>query len=444
MFKNIPIKIKLSLQFTFFTQIILGFLWVMIFFLYLNTIENTRKNILTIEYENIKNSIISTNYTKDWLELEEKTIDNIDKATNLGLLIFIYDKDSNIVESSSTIEWTIDKTKTWYFNQLINSENYTFYSGIHKNLRIIVWLSLEINYKNIYNLAKIILISFFVTILISLIFSYIFAKKALSPINKLIDDIDKTDIAEEKDSNIWKKYLNDEIWILARTFDTFINKVKSSIKREKELYEDINHDLRTPLMVISSSIELLKSWELSNYQIEKLDMIEDNSTKMKNLVNELLFLNKNIISTSENIDVNMQWFLKNIISNFKILRDKKWIPLILEINDNFTLKTNPLILDKLIWNIIKNAISYSEKWEILISVEKNKISIRDSWIWIEKEDLENIWNRFYRIEKSRNNKNWWFGLGLSIVKRIVEENKWKIKINSEIWIWTEFIIFFEQ
>jgi hypothetical protein len=55
----------------------------MIFFLYLNTIENTRKNILTIEYENIKNSIISTNYTKDGLELEEKTIDNIDKATNL-------------------------------------------------------------------------------------------------------------------------------------------------------------------------------------------------------------------------------------------------------------------------------------------------------------------------------------------------------------------------
>jgi signal transduction histidine kinase len=72
------------------------------------------------------------------------------------------------------------------------------------------------------------------------------------------------------------------------------------------LYEDINHDLRTPLMVISSSIELLRSGELTSYQIEKLDMIDDNSTKMKNLVNELLFLNKNIISTSDNIDVNMQ------------------------------------------------------------------------------------------------------------------------------------------
>jgi signal transduction histidine kinase len=72
------------------------------------------------------------------------------------------------------------------------------------------------------------------------------------------------------------------------------------------LYEDISHDLRTPLMVISSSIELLRAGELTPYQIEKLDMIEDNSTKMKNLVNELLFLNKNIISTSENIDVNMQ------------------------------------------------------------------------------------------------------------------------------------------
>ncbi|MDD5213556.1 MAG: HAMP domain-containing sensor histidine kinase [Candidatus Gracilibacteria bacterium] len=415
----------------------------MIFFLYLNTIENTRKNILTIEYENIKNSIISTNYTKDGLELEEKTIDNIDKATNLGLLIFIYDKDSNLVESSSTIEGIIDKTKTGYFNQIINLQHYIFYSGIHKNLKIIVGLSLEIDYKNIYNLAKIIIISFFVTILVSLIFSYIFSKKALSPINKLINDIDKTDIAEGKESDIGKKYLNDEIGILARTFDTFINKVKSSIKREKELYEDINHDLRTPLMVISSSIELLKSGKLSTYQIEKLDMIEDNSTKMKNLVNELLFLNKNIISTSENIDVNMQLFLKNIIQNFSILRDKKGIPLILEVNENFILKTNPLILDKLIGNILKNAISYSERGGIFISVDKNKISIIDSGIGIEKKDLENIWNRFYRIEKSRNNKNGGFGLGLSIVKRILEENNWKIKINSEILVGTEFIIFFD-
>lgn len=443
MFKNTPIKIKLAIQFTFFTWIILVFLWIIIFLLNLNTIENTSKNILTIEYENIKNSIISTNYTKDWLELEEKTIDNIDKATNLGLLIFIYDKDSNLVESSSTIESYIDKTKKWYFNQEINSQKYLFYSGIHKNLRIIVWLSLEITYKNIYNLAEIILISFFITILFSLMFSYVFSRKALSPINKLIDDINKTNITITFDSDIWSNYLNDEIWILAKTFDSFINKIKFSIKREKELYEDINHDLRTPLMVISTSIELLKSWELSSYQIEKLDMIDENSNKMKNLINELLFLNKNIISTNEEIEINIQDFLKNIVHNFSIIWNKKWVLINLETKSNFILKTNPLILDKLFWNIIKNAISYTNEWNINIIVEKNKISIKDTWIWIEKEDLNNIWNRFYRVEKSRNNKNWWFWLWLSIVKRIIEENNWKIEINSKIWIWTEFIIYFD-
>ncbi|MDD4151948.1 MAG: histidine kinase dimerization/phospho-acceptor domain-containing protein, partial [Candidatus Gracilibacteria bacterium] len=319
MFKNTPIKIKLAIQFTFFTGIILVFLGIIIFLLNLNTIENTSKNILTIEYENIKNSIISTNYTKDGLELEEKTIDNIDKATNLGLLIFIYDKDSNLVESSSTIESYIDKTKKGYFNQEINSQKYLFYSGIHKNLRIIVGLSLEITYKNIYNLAEIILISFFITILFSLMFSYVFSRKALSPINKLIDDINKTNITITFDSDIGSNYLNDEIGILAKTFDSFINKIKFSIKREKELYEDINHDLRTPLMVISTSIELLKSGELSSYQIEKLDMIDENSNKMKNLINELLFLNKDIISTNEEIEINIQDFLKNIVHNFSII-----------------------------------------------------------------------------------------------------------------------------
>ncbi|MDD4151802.1 MAG: HAMP domain-containing sensor histidine kinase, partial [Candidatus Gracilibacteria bacterium] len=216
-----------------------------------------------------------------------------------------------------------------------------------------------------------------------------------------------------------------------------------SIKREKELYEDINHDLRTPLMVISTSIELLKSGELSSYQIEKLDMIDENSNKMKNLINELLFLNKNIISTNEEIEINIQDFLKNIVHNFSIIGNKKGVLINLETKSNFILKTNPLILDKLFGNIIKNAISYTNEGNINIIVEKNKISIKDTGIGIEKEDLNNIWNRFYRVEKSRNNKNGGFGLGLSIVKRIIEENNWKIEINSKIGIGTEFIIYFD-
>jgi signal transduction histidine kinase len=163
---------------------------------------------------------------------------------------------------------------------------------------------------------------------------------------------------------------------------------------------------------------------------------------MENLINELLFLNKNIVSNNIEENIKVWTLIKNIVSNLKVIQDKKWISVNIEIKKDFKIFSNPFLLDKLFWNLIKNALFYTEKWSIKIIIDNKKVIIKDTWIWINKKDLENIWNRFYRAEKSRNNNFWWFWLWLSIVKKIIDENNWKINVKSEVWIWTEFIIEF--
>jgi len=92
-------------------------------------------------------------------------------------------------------------------------------------------------------------------------------------------------------------------------------------------------------------------------------------------------------------------------------------------------------------NIVWNAIKYNKNnWKIDIKIDKTKLSIKDSWKWIPSSDLEKIFDRFYKVDRSRNSDG--FGIWLSLVKKIADIYKWKIEVKSKKWEWTEFIIKF--
>jgi signal transduction histidine kinase len=94
-----------------------------------------------------------------------------------------------------------------------------------------------------------------------------------------------------------------------------------------------------------------------------------------------------------------------------------------------------MFLSNIIWNSIKYNI---KNWEINIKYHKWILNIKDTWIWIEKKDLDKIFDRFFKTDSSRNSE--WFWIWLSLVKKISDIYKWKIKVKSEEKKWTEFII----
>lgn len=114
--KNIHIKTRLAFQFTLLLAAIIGILSAVIYYLFIQNSQQNIDNIIHIEYENIKNSIDILNYTDQGIELKEQTLEKIDRATNLGLLIFIFDGSGETISSPSPLDVNIPKDRIGSFS----------------------------------------------------------------------------------------------------------------------------------------------------------------------------------------------------------------------------------------------------------------------------------------------------------------------------------------
>ena len=138
-------------------------------------------------------------------------------------------------------------------------------------------------------------------------------------------------------------------------------------------------------------------------------------------------------------------YLNNLVKWFYSIANEKNIQINIEKIEDLEIENNTYFLDRLFGNLIQNAIFYNN-WnsEIKIEIFKNKVILKDNWVWIKKDELEKIFDRFYRNSDSNiYNKNWSW-LGLTIVKKICDDFGWEINISSEIWVWSTFEIIFKQ
>jgi signal transduction histidine kinase len=145
------------------------------------------------------------------------------------------------------------------------------------------------------------------------------------------------------------------------------------------------------------------------------------------------------LSDKENLSLTLE--IENINREFQDIIDAKHIEYLGLVLPDFNVYANKHELYVLLSNIIKNALRYTpEFWKIELKLKKNILSISDTWPWISESDQNKIFERFYQWASSRNGE--WYGIGLSLVKKIAELNGWKISIKSEEWKGTTFFITF--
>lgn len=320
--KNIPIKIRLALQFTLFLAAIIGILSTVIYYLFIQNSQQNIENIVRVEYESIKNSIDILNYTDEGVELKEQTLEKIDQATNLGLLIFIFDGSGNTIASPTSIDAKIPKDKTGHFYASIGEQDYQFYSGNYKNLSIIIGTNEQVPEKNARDLKYILFFIWIISSILSFGIGYIFSSRALQPIKRLIEEVHSVDILRTDEPSIRSSHNADEIGMLAEAFDGFIARIRETFDREKEFSQDASHELRTPLMVIRTSLELLENKEVTKYQQEKIAMMYEAIEKMEYLIDELLFLDRDI-GYEEKSEIEISEFLNSLIPSFHSLAEKR-------------------------------------------------------------------------------------------------------------------------
>ena len=226
------------------------------------------------------------------------------------------------------------------------------------------------------------------------------------------------------------------IYIIAKKISrTIVKPVGETFEKQKQFISDASHELKTPLAVIEANADVLENELQDNKWIK---YIQNEIESMNKLINELLTLAKieNIDSIRELNQIDLSKELEIIISMFESMAYEKEITIDSNIKENIMLKANKEDIEHIVSTLLDNAIKHTEsKKQVIVELNKEKndiiIQVKNYGEPIPEEEREKIFERFYRIDKSRNRKEKRYGLGLAIAKSTVEKYNGKIEVSHK-------------
>lgn len=324
----------------------------------------------------------------------------------------------------------------------------------NSSLKIIVEVATtkDMLWANLENIIYI--LSFIVPII--LIFSIIGGNfliyKSFAPIQKVLEEL-KDINASDLSRRLKRSNNQDEINLLITEINNLLIRLESSFERISQFSADASHELKTPLTIIKGEIEIALRKDRSEDEYKQtLKTSLDEVIVIEQSINDLLFLAKNEKDLIKNNMEEILYFDEiidesiNEVKNFAKLHQ---IEIKFELIDTIEFKGYSNLLKIAIKNILKNAIQFSHANSIIVikSYKKDEffnISIQDFGIGIEENEQEKIFEKFYRTDKSRNKNSGGTGLGMSIVKKIIDIHKGLITISSKPDIGTLITISFKE
>lgn len=229
---------------------------------------------------------------------------------------------------------------------------------------------------------------------------------------------------------------------IINSYKKMLIRLKTQTESQIDFVNNASHELKTPIFIVGSYVNMMKRWGLENKKLlsEAIDSIGDEINVMASLVEKLLFLAKEDLGNIESKEIEIIELLKDIRRDMKRVYPEQKIEIVGKENKIYS---DIYLLRQLLKNLVENAVKYGNGNEIKIEVnsDKNlKIEIIDRGIGIKKEDLEHIYDKFFRVDKSRSRKLGSHGLGMSIVKKIGDILKIDIEIESELGKGTKVIL----
>ena len=217
-------------------------------------------------------------------------------------------------------------------------------------------------------------------------------------------------------------------------------------KIRREFFQNASHELKTPLTTIIGYEEMIENGIIDDpKEIEKArEAVIKESKRMESVIEDMLALSslEFNMSNEKKVEINAKEMINDIAYSFEYLLNEKGIYCKLKLS-NVELKMVPKDFDRLVRNLISNAIKYNkENGKIYVTLTKNYLSVKDTGIGIQSKNIARIFERFYRVDKGRSREQGGTGLGLAIVKHICLNYGFKIEVKSKILQGTEFIINF--
>lgn len=435
--KKSNLRTKIWMYLIIFSASILLFLWLFqIIFLKtyyrefrLNKLENSVKKVL--------NSFHDSNYEDllDDISLEDEICIEVVNNNMTKYLSVIYNKGCMGAETS--IENSYYKKD--FINSNLSKKVYTLINPRFKNKTIIYGIKLDdSNYAfvsaslepidtTITVLKNQFIYVTMLVIILSLIVSYFVSRKISSGVIKINREAKKLskgnfDVKFDIDQPIL------ELSELAETLEYTKDELSKTENLRRELLANVSHDLKTPLTMIKAYAEMVRdvTYKDDTKRTKDLNIIIEETDRLNVLVNDILELSK-IQSGTQKLTIeqfDLEKFVKNIIKRYDIMSENKKYKFKVSINKNIIVSADRKRIEQVMYNLINNAINYTgdDKKIIISALELEntvRIEVKDTGKGIDKEELENIWDKYYKIDKTHSREQVGSGVGLSIVKNIL-------------------------
>ncbi|NKQ40414.1 MAG: HAMP domain-containing histidine kinase [Sulfurovum sp.] len=219
----------------------------------------------------------------------------------------------------------------------------------------------------------------------------------------------------------------------------FVRPMRDSIVLLDRFIKDTTHELNTPLSAILTNIEMIDTDIIDTATAKKLNRIEIGARTVSTLYDDLKFLTLEQSKRAENENLDLLQIVKSRLEYFTLMIESKKIILKQELNPSCMYADRRLVV-RVIDNLLSNAIKYNKRGgAISIVLQKNTLIIEDSGIGISREKLHRIFDRYSRFSGSEGG----FGIGLNIVKVIVDQYDIDIKVQSELGVGTKVVLSWE-
>ncbi len=438
---------RIAFNYIISTALLIAFVFIVIYQVIYYSVDNhinddindeVKKHLGEIEIDRNNTYLIQVD---QWRAREHNTVDVnpvfvqfhdinnqlIDKSPNLkGILLKLNDKDKDNV--------LVD---TYLNNKPIRQIQVPLVDNNKIIGHVIVAMSLDDATMILSNLKKILLIAFPLILVVLFLIARLIAGRSIKPVTSIIET-SSTITRDNLKSRIQLPNNKDELYTLSETINNLLDRIENAIEREKQFTSDASHELRTPLAVIKGTMEVLirKPREKQEYE-DKINFCITEVDRLNNLVDQLLLLARfeNQKQNIRNEQVYLNSLILDTIARFSEKIKEKKITIVANFQEDYYIKSDTYLVSIILSNIISNAIKYSNKsGKIDIELKKDKenvyCSISDNGIGIVAEDLEKIFNSFYRSDISNHPEIKGTGLSLSIVKRLCNLLSIELNIKS--------------
>ncbi|MCD6534672.1 MAG: HAMP domain-containing protein [Deltaproteobacteria bacterium] len=304
--------------------------------------------------------------------------------------------------------------------------------------RIQVALPMEELDEEIAEVCLIIILGLLFSTLLLIIISYFLAGRILRPVRKITDlarEIDENDLAGRIPLNSSRDELDD----LSSALNQMLDRLQYSFSRQKQFLADAAHELSTPM----TSVRIFMEQGLLNHELPApfyKDLLQQQQVmlRIKRLLHDLMTLSWLELNRKLKPEIfDLKTMTASVIEDFKPLLDEKNIDLSSSLPETLNYFGDPSQLHRVLVNAVDNAIKYNyEGGKLIVTLENMsetvRLTVTNTGTAIPEDELEHVFEQFYRVEKSRSKEFGGCGLGLTIVRKIVKLHGGRISLNNKL------------